>query len=126
MKIFLSLIMTVFIAYSCNDKLAKANDKALFENIDVTSAKKLITENPDMIILDVRTPGETKNGTLPNAIKIDFKNSNFQDEINKLDKNKSYLVYCKSGGRSVGACKKMKAAGFTKLINMKGGYSSWK
>jgi len=126
MKIVFGLLFLALIAYSCKDKLVGSNNQATYNNVDVAGAKQMITDNPDLVILDVRTPGETKNGVLPNAIEIDYRNSNFETEINKLDKSKSYLVYCKSGGRSVSACKKMNAAGFTDLTNMKGGYSAWK
>jgi len=126
MKILFGLLIIAFIAFSCKDKLVGSTGQAQFTNVDVAGAKQMIADNPELVILDVRTPGETKNGIVPNAIEIDFRNSNFETEINKLDKSKSYLVYCKSGGRSVSACKKMNAAGFTNLTNMKGGYSAWK
>lgn len=126
MKFLFGILLLTLIAYSCKGKIVGADGQPLFGNVDVAGAKTLIAENPDMVILDVRTPDETKNGMLPNAIQIDFKNSNFESDINKLDKTKTYLVYCRSGGRSVGACKKMNAAGFTNLTNMKGGYSAWK
>lgn len=126
MKIVFGLILIALIAFSCKDKLVGTDGQALFKNVDVTGAKDLIASNPDIVILDVRTPNETKDGMLPNAIEIDYRSSTFEADISKLDKSKKYLVYCKSGGRSVSACKKMNSAGFTDLINMKGGYSAWK
>ena len=62
---------------------------------------------------------------IENAIEIDYKSSDFESKIAKLDKSKSYLVYCRSGGRSVGASEKMIAAGFTEVTNMEGGYMAW-
>jgi len=79
-----------------------------------------------VVILDVRTPSETANGIVEGAMKIDVLNSSFVDEIAKLDKEKTYVVYCKSGGRSVRAAKKMLKAGFTNVVNVEGGYTAWK
>jgi len=142
MKIVFGLFLFALITLSCKDKKESASiyipadgevinsrpaiNKAMYKDIEVSGAIQYIKNNPDLIILDVRTPGETDNGVIENAIKIDYKNSNFDAEITKLDRSKAYLVYCGSGGRSVNACKKMSAAGFTNLTNMKGGYSAWK
>jgi rhodanese-related sulfurtransferase len=126
MKIVFGFFVLALIAFSCKNKIVGPNGQAMYKNIEVAGAKQYIINSPNLVILDVRTPGETKDGMIPNAIEIDYKNSNFEIEINKLDKSKSYLVYCRSGGRSVSACKKMSTAGFTDLTNMKGGYSAWK
>ncbi len=126
MKIVFGIFVLALIAFSCKDKLVTPTAQTIYKNVDVAQAKQLIASNPNLVLLDVRTPGETKEGMIDNAIEIDYKNSNFETEINKLDKTKSYLVYCRSGGRSVSACEKMSAAGFTDLTNMKGGYSAWK
>lgn len=76
-------------------------------------------------VIDVRTPDEMAEGHLINAINIDYKNENFKDEISKLDKNRTYLLYCKTGIRSGNAASAMKAAGFTHLYSMDGGIEAW-
>ena len=126
MKIVFGFFLFALITFSCKDKLVESTGQVMYKNIEVAGAKQYIINSPNLVILDVRTPGETKDGMIPNAIEIDYKNSNFETEINKLDKSKSYLVYCRSGGRSVSACEMMSAAGFTDLTNMEGGYSAWK
>lgn len=142
MKQVFGLLLFVLIAFSCKDKKElptihipigdevvnshPVTGQAMYKDIEVSGAIQYIMNSPELVILDVRTPGETKDGMIENAIEIDFKNSNFEAEINKLDKSKAYLVYCRSGGRSVSACEKMSAAGFTDLTNMKGGYNAWK
>lgn len=128
MKIFIALIVIAFIAYGCKDKLAtNTNDVQLtHKNVDVHEAKTMISQNPDIVVLDVRTPGETAQGMIQNAIEIDYNGSDFAGKVSKLDKSKTYLVYCKSGGRSARASKQMINAGFTDVTNMKGGYSAWK
>lgn len=77
------------------------------------------------ILLDVRTPGEFKKGHIPGAVNIDFFNDGFTAALDTLDKNIQYEVYCHSGGRSGEATELMKNKGFTKLIDLDGGYSKW-
>lgn len=70
------------------------------------------------IILDVRTPQEFTTSHTKTAINIDFKNQNFREEIQKLDKNKNYKLYCRSGNRSAQALELMKELGFKNLENL--------
>ncbi len=78
------------------------------------------------VVLDVRTPEEVSEGIIPEAIHIDiFKGQGFIDEVQQLDKTKTYFVYCKAGGRSGQACAVMNQLGFTKTYNLLGGFSEW-
>ena len=99
--------------------------KQPYKDISVTDAMKL-HEQGDILFLDVRTPEETAEGVIPGAIIADYRSDSFKQEISTLDKSKSYVVYCRSGGRSVQASNLMSEAGFSDLLNMKGGYNSWK
>ncbi|MGB3547355.1 MAG: rhodanese-like domain-containing protein [Saprospiraceae bacterium] len=78
--------------------------------------------NEDVVILDVRTPAETAEGILPGAIEIDYKAPDFAERIAKLPRDKTYLVYCRSGRRSGRACELMAEEGFENLYNLDGGY----
>jgi phage shock protein E len=77
------------------------------------------------VILDVRTPEEYAEGHIHNAVNINLNSPDFKDEINKLDKNRTYLVYCRSGARSNTARKIMEESGFKYVINMTGGMNEW-
>ncbi len=78
------------------------------------------------VILDVRTQEECNEGIIPNAINIDiFKGQGFVYEVDELDKNKNYYVYCKAGGRSAQACSIMKELGFENTYNLMGGFMHW-
>ena len=125
MKILLTLSVLMVLGLGCKSKVSNQQTGVTFKDVDVAEANKMIAQNKDLVILDVRTSEETDLGIIPNAIIIDYKNSSFDSEIAKLDKSKSYLVYCRSGGRSVGASNKMIDLGFTDVTNMKGGYSAW-
>ena len=88
-------------------------------------SKQLAKDN-NSVVLDVRTKDEVDQGIIPNALHIDiYKGQGFIDEIEKLDKSKSYYVYCKAGGRSAQACAVMNQLGFENTYNLLGGYSEW-
>ncbi len=81
--------------------------------------------NPDFVILDVRTEQEYQNGHLENAVLMNFFSTQFKEQLNGLDRNRTYLVYCKMGGRSKIAQKRMEKLGFTTVYNVPGGKDRW-
>jgi len=95
-----------------------------FTNLDVAAFKEKMKE-PGVVILDVRTPDETAQGKIEGAIEIDFYSDNFESEIEKLDPEKTYLVYCRSGNRSAKTCNLMASKGFKHCYNLLGGYKAW-
>lgn len=85
-----------------------------------------LNADKNAVILDVRTPEEVAQGSIPNAIAIDiYKGQGFIYEIEKLDASKTYYVYCKSGGRSAQACSVMNQLGFKNTYNLIGGFTDW-
>jgi rhodanese-related sulfurtransferase len=99
--------------------------QATFKNAPIAQLTKIKNEKK-AIVIDVRTPTEWQEGVIEGTtLFIDFKSSNFEQEIAKLDKSKTYVVYCRSGGRSAGASQVMIDKGFKNVINMEGGIMSW-
>lgn len=85
-----------------------------------------LENDKDAIILDVRTEEEVDEGYIPNAIHLDIhKSQEFIDGIKKLDTDKNYYVYCRSGARSGQACSIMNSLGFENTYNLIGGFSEW-
>jgi rhodanese-related sulfurtransferase len=78
------------------------------------------------VIIDVRTTPEWKKGYIKGALHLDIFNDNFELEIDKLDKQKTYLVYCASGGRSAEAAEIMAKKGFVEVYDLEGGFTKWK
>jgi len=76
----------------------------------------------DYILIDVRTPEEIANGMIEGAKHIDYVSTDFKDQINLLDKNQNYVVYCRSGGRSTKTSQLMQKLGFKNVANLEGGY----
>jgi rhodanese-related sulfurtransferase len=83
-------------------------------------------ENPNFVILDVRTPGEWNPDHLQGSINRNYYDTDFTAKLSVLPKHKIYLVHCKSGGRSAGAVSKMKNLEFDEIYELSGGINSWK
>ncbi len=83
------------------------------------------TQEADVVILDVRTKSEFNEGHIANSINIDFESDTFLNEILKLDKSKTYAVYCRSGNRSGKAVATMSNEQFISLYNLNGGVIDW-
>ena len=115
----------VFLILGCKDTSINSESSDVITNLNVTEAKKLIGDRDDLIIIDVRTPEEWSEGSLPETINIDVKASNFEEKVNQLDKSKTYLVHCRSGKRSARAVKIMEKNGFTDIYHMDGGFLAW-
>ena len=85
-----------------------------------------LKNNPKAILLDVRTKEEYEESHIPNSTLIDIKDpKSFIEEIENLDKDLNYYVYCHSGVRSVQACQIMKTFGINNVYNLLGGISEW-
>ncbi|MDR9400156.1 MAG: rhodanese-like domain-containing protein [Psychroflexus sp.] len=99
-------------------------DKA-FTRLDVDTFKEKMNSEKSKVILDVRTPQEFKKGHLKNAKLINFYDQAFNSCLRKLDKKKTYFVYCASGIRSKKAANKLAELGVEKIFELKGGYNAW-
>lgn len=85
-----------------------------------------ISQDPNAIILDVRTEDEWNEGFIPNALFNDiYGGQAFIYRLDVLDKTKKIYVYCKSGGRSGQACAIMSQLGFENVFNLEGGFMNW-
>ncbi len=107
---------------------AYANTHSFLKNISPSESVALIENNknnPEFKIIDVRTPAEFKAGHLQNADLLDFFSKSFAEEMNQLDKDKTYLIYCRSGNRSGKTLALMEKLGFRKVYNMSGGILGW-
>lgn len=104
--------------------LAACSQQA-FENADVNAFSACI-ENPDVVLLDVRTADEYNDGHIQNAINIDVKQDGFMEEAKStLPADKTIAVYCRSGIRSARAAGMLAKEGY-KVVNLEGGIMAWK
>lgn len=114
-------IMICMLATSCQEKEKSVVD---VDETPVSTWTDRISNDENVVVIDVRTPEEMENGVIPGALKINFHDADFEAQIGALDKQKTYVVYCRSGGRAGKTCDKMKKLGFDNLYNY-GGYERW-
>jgi rhodanese-related sulfurtransferase/thiol-disulfide isomerase/thioredoxin len=82
-------------------------------------------QDPSFVALDVRTPAEFTTGHLPGAVNTDSSAPDFGKQLEAMDRDKSYFVYCQSGSRSSMATKLMHSLGFKHVYDIQGGMTAW-
>jgi len=107
----------------------QAEISQLFVSVSAQQFKQFIdkiTQNDTQnIIIDVRTFPEFQAGHIKNAKLIDVSKTDFIKKISKLEKEKRYFIYCRSGHRSKKAFEIMKQQGFKTVYNLKYGINDW-
>tara|TARA_B110001452_G_scaffold153098_1_gene127386 strand:- start:40 stop:378 length:339 start_codon:yes stop_codon:yes gene_type:complete len=112
MKIFL---FSLFIGLTSQISFVKVLEKDNFQ----------VLMQQESQVIDVRTPEEYALGYIEGAILIDYKAADFHATISALNRNVTYLIYCRSGNRSGKASIIMDSLGFKKIYDLKGGYMNW-
>lgn len=133
-KMALSLMLLLFLAsISVNaqgtQKVSSEQNVLKKHTIDIDFAKSIIessTHDSNFVLLDVRRPEEYNQEHIKGAVNINFLSSEFKEKISHLDKNKTYLLYCRSGHRSSLALNVFLNLGFKKVYSVKGGIIQWK
>lgn len=110
MKKIIIILSISFLFLACSNKG--------YKNLNIEKAIKLVNSSTNLIILDVRTREEYLSGNIPNSINIDVLSQDFKSKIDMLDKNKEYLIYCRSGNRSSIASSIMSTNGFINIYNL--------
>ncbi|MFQ5560070.1 MAG: rhodanese-like domain-containing protein [Nitrospinota bacterium] len=97
-------------------------------NISAKEAFRLVNKNKgntDFVVIDLRTPGEFNQGHIENAVNINYFSSDFKSKLQNLDKDKTYLFHCKSGGRSGKSIAIFDELKFKNILHMSGGFDEW-
>jgi phage shock protein E len=100
-------------------------NRAEVNHLNAEVFEKKLIETEDAVLIDVRTKEENLETRIPNSILLNMYEPGFINHLNKLEKNKSYFVYCHSGGRSSVFCEQMIKMGFEKVFNLEYGIISW-
>ena len=98
------------------------------QEVTVDQARELIQNragSAGFIILDVRTPEEFAEGHLSGAMNLNVLGPDFERQVGTLDREKSYLVYCRTGNRSARAIQAMDRLGFRSVYHMFEGIVAW-
>ena len=96
------------------------------ELVSPTEAAQVIADDPaGLVVLDIRTPQEFNEARLADAVMVDFYAEDFAAQLETLDKDVPYVMYCNSGNRSSDAVKTMKDLGFVEVYEIDGGIVNW-
>ncbi len=123
MKIKLTLFFA-FILISLGT-FAQTVEKDSIQVLTIAQFEKMSGKKKAMVV-DVRTPEEVSEGHLAGALNINFLGENFANEIQNLNKKKTYLLYCRSGSRTRKAADLMQKSGFKNVYMLEGGITAWK
>lgn len=134
--IHILLLLLSLALISCQAQETKSEEKQAVESAETPAAAEgkihrvgvadfMAAMSEDMQLVDVRTPEEFEAGHIETAINYNVNGADFDKEVAGLDKSKPVLLYCKMGGRSARAAKKLQEMGFSTIYDLEGGYTAW-
>ena len=120
------LLLLVLVSIGCISYAQKANT-AVVTNLSAERFKAIIAnDKTGDAVLDLRTTEEIMSkGYIKGAIQLDFLAKDAEKQIDKLDKNKTYYIYCASGGRSSDCATYMEKHDFKRVYTLEKGFSDW-
>jgi phage shock protein E len=121
--IALALIFTLTGAHAADNPAAGPGGTTI-KFVNAEQAQKLMAAR-NMVVLDLRTPGEFKAGCISGATNLNFFAPDFEKQLAALDKNQTYLVHCASGNRSSQALPIFKKLKFQSIYHLDGGLKGW-
>ncbi len=120
------LLAIVSFAFKTNAQDAHIKNTLVLMNLSSERFKAVAFSDKNGMILDLRTTEEIiDKGYIKGAVQLDYLAKDAEAKISKLDKNKTYYIYCASGGRSRDAADYMESKGFKKVYNLEKGFSEW-
>jgi phage shock protein E len=135
MNKYLASLCLALVLAGCKDRQEKTDSAAgnsspaplAVAHVDAAAARKIIAEanGAALTILDIRTPEEFAEGHLAGAVNIDFNAPDFESRLAAIDKSKTYLVHCRSGGRSTKSLDIFKKLEFKSITHLDGGIQAW-
>lgn len=123
-NLLLFAALFVVLALLIKAELDHQANKGLY--LSPTRATRLMNNESDALVLDIRTAAEFKSGHIKGAKNVPL--ADFATSIDDLsdDKNKAVLIYCNTGNSATRALKLLKKAGYEKINNLEGGIAAWK
>ncbi len=122
MKKFLLILISIasITAYS------QTANTTVVTNLSAEDFKKLSSADKNGVIIDLRTSDEiTNKGFIKGSIQLDWLAKDNETQVEKLDKNKTYYIYCAAGGRSGDCAEFMEKHKFKRVFNLEKGFSGW-
>lgn len=124
-KVFFFLGIIILSTVACQSQNnSKETGAATSEVLSLADFKAKIADGKVQLV-DVRTPQEFAQGTIGDAVNIDYLGEAFSGKIQALDKSQPVYIFCRSGNRSGKAAKVMQELGFKEIYDLQGGYLAW-
>lgn len=117
-------LLTALMIFVCALSLVGCGGGGTFKHISQSEAKQMIAENPDAIILDVRTLDEFEKKHIPNAICIPIEDLRKGDFAKIPDKNSTIMIYCWTGRRAEDSAQLLADKGYKNIYEF-GGLADW-
>ena len=131
---YITVLLFTTLTLACQSEERKKAEAATDPSEKASYLKEVISTeafaaqlkaDPEAQLIDVRTPEEYAEGHLEGSTNLNYFDDDFEVQLQKLDKTKTVMVYCKSGGRSGKAAAKLQSLEFQKIFDMEGGYTAW-
>ncbi len=119
-------ILFILITVASISTYAQVSNSAVVTNLSAEDFKKLSAADKNGVIIDLRTNEElASKGFIKGAIQLDWLAKDNEAQVEKLDKNKTYYIYCAAGGRSGDCAEYMEKHKFKRVFNLEKGFSGW-
>jgi rhodanese-related sulfurtransferase len=113
----LPFILSLTLLSSCG---THGSSSSGYRQISMDEAVKMMKDEKNYIILDVRRPDEYSEGHIPGAINVPNEKIGTTDIAELPSKSQLILVYCRSGRRSKEASEKLVKLGYTNIVEFGG------
>ena len=120
-KKLLPFVLSLMLLSSCGNAGSSSSG---YRQISMDEAVKMMRDEKDYIILDVRRPDEFAEGHIPGAINVPNEEIGTAEIAELPNKSQLILVYCRSGRRSKEAAAKLVKLGYTNIVEF-GGILDW-
>ena len=135
MKSLFYILILIIATISCNQNNTSSSKDASsivqtekeFKSLELMNfmSSYLKEKTGEAMLLDVRTPPEYDSGYIKGAVLINYLDDDIDQQLNLMDKTKTYYIYCSQGSRGDKCMDKMKKLGFDRVFNLQGGYEAY-
>jgi len=95
----------------------------VIKEIDSATLQSRRSAGEDLLLVDIRTPGEVAAGVIAGAVHLPM--DQIPTRMHELPRDKDVVLYCRSGARSYHACSYLMQQGFDNVVNLRGGIGAW-
>lgn len=95
----------------------------MVNEIDSESLHDRLAAGEDLLLVDIRTPGEVAQGAIPGCLALPMHLLPLR--LTELPREREAVIYCRSGARSYQACAWMMQQGYPRVLNLRGGIMAW-